>query len=127
MLIDADVVIRFLTRDDPRKADRFESFLVSGKKAELSDVSVAEIYWTLRSFYKFPKKKILEALGRLINTPAVTCGREMMQATLDILAERTISFIDAYHAAYSVLRGDGRVMSFDRGFDRLPGIERVEP
>ena len=127
MVVDADVILRYLTNDDPQKADRFESFVTSGKKASLTDVTFSEIYWTLRSFYKFPKTKIIHALERLIEIRSIVCDLELLQSTLVILRKHNVSLIDAYNAAYSILRDDRRVLSFDRDFDRLPGIKRLEP
>ncbi len=127
MLVDADVILRFLTNDDPKKAERFEAFLSSGRKARLSDVTFAEIYWTLRSFYKFPKKKIIATLEHLLHTDSLVCERDVLYATLDILGKQTISFIDAYNAAFSLIMDDKCILSFDRDFDRLSDIKRVEP
>lgn len=65
MIVDTDIIIRFLTNDDPKKAKDFERFLNSKKKIILTDVSFAEVYWTLKSFYKFPKGEIIPALNCL--------------------------------------------------------------
>jgi hypothetical protein len=42
-----------------------------------------------------------------------------------VLERRTLSARDALHAAVMQRRGVSRVMSFDTGFDGLPGISRV--
>jgi len=127
VVIDADVVIRFFTADDPEKARRFEKFLDSGKKITLTDVTFAEIYWTLRSFYKFPKKRIINALESLINTSSINCNYELLHNTLELLKSKNISLIDAYNAVYAEIKEEREIMSFDRGFDKLPRIKRVEP
>ena len=36
------------------------------------------------------------------------------------------AFTDAYLAALA-LESDGQVISFDRDFDRVPGVTRVDP
>ncbi|MCG2686363.1 PIN domain-containing protein [Candidatus Parcubacteria bacterium] len=127
MVVDTDVLIRFLTNDDPSKAARFERFLKSGKKLTLTDVTFAEIYWTLKSFYSFPKNKILVALESLINTRSISCHREILRETIQTLKESSVSFIDAYTAAFSRVKSEGKILSFDRGFEKLAGITRVEP
>lgn len=42
-----------------------------------------------------------------------------------LLGHPELSSRDALHAAVMRRRKIGRVMSFDRGFDQLPGIERI--
>jgi predicted nucleic acid-binding protein len=38
----------------------------------------------------------------------------------------SLSFADAYHAHLALERG-GEIVSFDRGFDKIPGVKRIEP
>ena len=127
MVLDTDVIIRYLTNDDGKKAKRFESFLKSGKTACLTDVTMAEIYWTLNSYYKFPKEKIIEVLEALISNGAIKCNLSVWQKTLDLVSKRNISLVDAYCAAETIISGDGKIMSFDRGFDKVEEVTRVEP
>ena len=42
-----------------------------------------------------------------------------------LLGTRTLSSRDAVHVAVMVRQGIGRIMSFDAGFDRVPGITRI--
>lgn len=43
-----------------------------------------------------------------------------------VLGRKTLSARDAIHAAVMQRRGVDRIMTFDSGFDHLPGIERVK-
>ena len=45
----------------------------------------------------------------------------------DLHADLNLSFADAYHAALIEQHGLEEIVSFDRGFDRVPGLRRVEP
>ena len=58
--VDTNVFLRFLTNDDPAKAKRAETRFrnaVSGKEhLRTSLLVIAEIVWTLESFYKLEKK-----------------------------------------------------------------------
>ena len=52
--------------------------------------------------------------------------REAAEAGKDIaLRYPTLSARDAVHAAVMGLRGVDRIMSFDRGFDAYPAVERL--
>ena len=127
MVLDTDAVIRFVTNDDEGKAKRLEKFLKSNKKIYLTDVTLAEIYWVLRSFYKFEKNKVVEILRSLINFESIRCNRIVLQECLKIVGKSNVSFVDAHVAAWSKMKDDGKVMSFDRDFDKLKGIKRIEP
>lgn len=127
MVIDTDIVVRFLAGDDKGKVERFQQFLNSDQKAVLTDITFAEIYWVLSSFYKFPKEKVLFGLESLIHEKSVLCNRLLLQETIKILRESGLSFIDAYVAAYSLRKSDGRVLSYDKGYDRVFGLRRIEP
>jgi len=127
MIIDTDVVIRYLTGDDESKADRFEKFLNSGEKGFLTDLSLAEIYWTLRSFYNFEKDRVYTALESLINNDSIQCQNyNLLSATISIARDKNISFVDAYNAAFALTK-NGRIMSYDKGYEKVSGITRVEP
>lgn len=127
MVLDSDVIVRYLTNDDPAKSRRFEKFLESKEKVVVTDVTFAEVYWTLKSFYKFEKNKILDSLEALINTPLIVSNLKILQNTVSFLRGRNVSFVDAYNASYSIIKDDSRIMSFDKGFDKIPELNRLEP
>jgi len=127
MVIDSDVIIRFFTNDDKKKAARFRKFLMSKKKGYVSDVTVAEIYWTLKLFYRYSKEKIIELIESLIESSSIKCNRKVLRECLRILREKNISFIDAHTAAWSSIKDDGKILSFDRDFDKFSLVKRVEP
>lgn len=127
LVIDADVIIRFLTKDDLVKAKRFREFILSEKPGWVTEVTLAEVFWTLKSFYHYPKQKILDALNSFISLPQIHSRRELVLEVIEILKEANISFIDAYVAAYSLSKHQGRVLSYDKGFAKVKGIRRLEP
>lgn len=127
MVLDSDVIIRALTVDDPKKAERFRKYLQSPSELILTDVTIAEIFWTLSSFYKFKKSLILSSLETLIRDPAILCNSDLIRKAISILMETNLSFIDAYTSAYSIIKSDSRILSFDRGYDKLKEIRRIEP
>lgn len=127
MVVDSDVIIRFLTNDDSQKASRFERYLKTGKKIILTDVTFAEIYWTLASFYQFPKNKILNPLEALVNHKSIICQKNILEKTIQILKEYNISLIDAYNAAYASISNEAKILSFDKGLGKIKNLTRVEP
>lgn len=126
MIIDTDVIIRYLTNDDHKKSKRFATFLQSGQKGQITDVTFAEVYWTCISFYKLNKENVILILESLINKSAIISNIDVLSKTIDILRDHAISFIDAYESATSLL-SDKTILSFDHDFDKIVGIKRIEP
>lgn len=128
MVIDSNLLIRYLTQDDLRKARKVATFLKSGANPYITDVTFAEVYWVLHSFYKFPTTKICDGFRKLLSTNAIRYNTNVINTTLHYLAAvPSIGFIDAYTAAYSKEKNDGIVFSFDLDFDKVSEIIRKEP
>lgn len=127
MVIDASVVIRFLVNDDPLKAEKFEKFLTSKRKGTLSDVTVAEILWTLKSFYKVEKQALIDSLKILLSRRGIICDKRLLLNALSFYENYNVSFIDAYVSAVAIKNKSKKVLSFDKDFDKIKGIKRIEP
>ena len=133
LFVDTNVFLRYLTDDDPEKAQRAEALFkkaVAGKVAlQTSLLVVAEMVWTLESFYQLNKDDIADKIGKILNTPNLRCEeRTKVLEALDVYAEKNVDFIDAYHGV--VLRDDDtlEVVTYDRKhFKRMEWLSIVEP
>ena len=94
----------------------------------MTTVAFAEAVWVLQGpRYALSGEHISEALSQIaqIENLEVPELRLILEA-LQFYAAYKIDFADAYQAA--VARSlDAGVYSFDRGFDRIPGVTRIEP
>jgi len=127
MTLDTDVLIRFLVKDDPNKAKRFRFFLEKHKGLILTDVTVAEVFWVLNSFYQVNKTDIIDHLTTLISTPEISCNYSTLSLTLQILTTHNLSFVDAYVAASALTSKNKTIVSFDHDFNKITGLTRHEP
>jgi predicted nucleic-acid-binding protein len=131
--VDTNVFLRFLTWDHPEKAKKAESLFtraVEGKLTLITSLLVmAEIVWTLESFYGLEKPDIAEKVRKILNTPHLECPEaELILQALDLYATKNIDFIDAYHAFW--LRGQSlsHIVTYDRKhFGRVPWLKIMEP
>ncbi|TDI41906.1 MAG: PIN domain-containing protein [Acidobacteria bacterium] len=131
--VDTNIFIRFLTNDDPAKARRSERLF---KKAIAGEVSletsllvIAEIVWTLESFYKLAKPDIADKIGKILNTPnlKVQSVSTVLQA-LDVYVTKNVDFIDAYHGIMLRETGVKRVLTYDKKhFGRMDWLSISEP
>jgi predicted nucleic-acid-binding protein len=133
LFVDTNVFLRFLTNDDSQKARRAEVLFKKAVAGELtlqtSVLVVAEMVWTLESFYGLARDDIAEKIGKIVNTPNLRCetSATVLEA-LDLYSGKNVDFIDAYHGV--LLRGakDVHVVTYDRKhFGRMDWLTIVEP
>jgi len=127
IIIDTSVIIRYLTGDDPEKAKKFRSYLRKNKGLYVSDTVVAETYFALTSFYRFSRSKVLSWLSDLIRHPNIQCDEGVLKEAIEIATSYNVSFVDAYCAALSRQRTNGKLLSYDKGIGKIAGVTRVEP
>ena len=128
--LDTNVVLRYLTGDQPGKAQRCAALLERPGREPLYTTAlvVAEVIWLLVGRYEFPKARVVEAIRRLLNTPRIMLEeREVMLMAVQLFEQHPIDFIDAYHGALMRARGIGTLYSYDEDFDRIPHLKRLEP
>jgi len=130
-LVDANIFLRYLLVDDREKAERcrllFERTVAGEETLFTTPLVMAEVVWVLER-YHWERGKIARNLGLLLNTPHLRFEqRKILEGAVSLYAEHAIDFIDAYHAALLQERGERRLYSYDEDFDKIAGLERVEP
>ena len=131
--IDTNIFLRYLTNDDPVKAKRAEALFrdaVHGKATLTTSLLViAEIVWTLESFYKLDKAGVASRIEKILNTRNLDCpDSTLIMMALDLYVQQNIDFIDAYHAYLLKEQGIKRIVTYDRKhFSRVPWVEIEEP
>lgn len=129
--VDANVLIRFITRDPADMAERAYQLFARAEAGEvmlvLSPVILAEVLWTLESYYGFSREEIAGALIPLVTADGIAADEPAaLVEALQMLREKNVDFADAYLAARARQSAEPHVSSFDRDFDRL-GVVRLEP
>ena len=130
--LDANVIVRYLTTDDPTKATRCERLfnqVAHGRLILATNVLVvAEVVWVLTGFYRLAKERVVDALLRLLSLEGLQLeGKERVLSALGAFRATAIDFIDAYNAAWMRARGLQTLYSYDADFDALQGLRRLEP
>lgn len=131
--LDANVIIRYLTTDDPAKAARCERLFEKVAKGQETVVThllvVAEVIWVLTGAYRLPKERVVDALVPLLSMGGLRLDdRERVLSALGMFRIQPIDFVDAYNAVWmQEAVGVQRIYSYDTDFDHLPGLQRLEP
>jgi predicted nucleic acid-binding protein len=130
--LDTNVFVRHLRADHPEHAPRATAYLERIERGELrvrtADTVIFETVFVLERTYRQPKAAIRDALLPLIALPGIVLPRKRrFQTAFTFYVDLNISFADAYHAALMLEQKLTEVVTFDRHFDCVPGITRVEP
>jgi predicted nucleic-acid-binding protein len=125
---DTNLFLRYLTNDVPAQADLVESLLHRAAKGKVNLVTtsmvIAEIVWTLESYYELDKKEIQTMILGILNTD----GLEVIDSDLILQAivhytDKNVDFIDAFNAAWMVKNDVDKIYTFDqKHFSRFEGI-----
>ncbi|MBN2549763.1 MAG: PIN domain-containing protein [Anaerolineales bacterium] len=119
LFADTNLFLRYLTNDLPDQADAFEQVLQAATRGQLTLVTnamvIAEIVWTLESFYRLTPLQTQERVLAIFNTPGleVADGDLALQAILWHV-EKNVDFIDAYNVAWMRQEGLSAACTFDR-------------
>ena len=134
-ILDTNIIVRYVSRDDPDKAARalayFEQLEAGRQTVSLSEAVLVETVQVLSSsrLYAMLRETIRTRLRTIIMLSGVRLtNKGLYLRALDLyVSYAALSFVDALLACRAEREPPATVVSFDRGFDRLPNITRVEP
>jgi predicted nucleic acid-binding protein len=130
--IDANVILRYITKDPPAMAEAARKLFLEAQKGKvvlkIIPLIVAEVVWVLESFYDYPKTQIAETLIQLL----LCDGLEVDQSTLltealVLYQKKNLDFADALLAVTALQYGPSSIYSFDQHLDRIEGVKRITP
>ena len=111
--VDTNVVVRYLTGDDPGQAARARAAVDAGD-IFVSTTVLLESEWVLRGVYGFAGEEVATALRAFAGLPGVSVeGPDLIAEALDH-AESGMDFADALHLA-AAARCEA-MLTFDRRF-----------
>jgi predicted nucleic acid-binding protein len=130
--LDTNIFLRHLCQDHPEFFSRATAYLARIERGELkvrtADTVIFETVFTLERLYRQPKAAIRDAFLALVELPSIVLpGKRRLRKVFDVYVDYHISFADAYHAVLMEQLKLTEMVSFDRDFDKLPAIQRVEP
>lgn len=130
--IDANIILRYLTNDVPDQAKQAEELLKRVEEGKedifLPDIILADIIWILEGYYKQPREDIREWITAILSMQGLTFSdKDIALNALDIYMDKRIDWSDAFTASQMLQREITEIYSFDKLFDRIDGIARIEP
>lgn len=130
---DTNLFLRFLTKDVPEQSEAVRKLLLKATQGDITLITtsmvIAEIIWTLESFYKETREEIQQMVLSFLNTPGLTIENgELVIRALRWYVDKRIDFIDAYNAAWMEIREITTICTLDvKRFSRLEGLNVLSP
>lgn len=130
--LDTNIFLRHLLGDDPDFSPRATAYVQAIEQgvrtARISDIVVFEVVFTLERGYRRSKTEIQSVVLPLLELPGILLPRKRkFREVFRLYIEKNIPFADAYHAVLMKSLRLTQIVSFDRDFDRIAAITRVEP
>ena len=131
VIIDTNVVLRFVLADHPThspKAKKLFELAESGSiRLYLSQVSLAELVWTLTSFFEFSRGQVSTTLrGLVLHNGVEMDEQETALLALERFACVNADYPDCHASALALTRGQC-VTSYDRDFRKFKDIDWKTP
>jgi predicted nucleic-acid-binding protein len=125
--LDTNIVVRYLTRDDPAqaaKAMRLMNSLSPEERGFLSLVVIVELVWVLQDRYRFPKDEIVSTLDTLLRSKELMVERAdvVWKAVQKFRISRS-DFADCLIQRSAQAAGCEHTITFDQDAARMAGMK----
>src|SRR5262245_6136899 len=124
-VVDTNVLVRLVTRDDAKQVARAEAFVKVG--AWVSHLVLVEMAWVLSAVYNLKPKQIALAIEMLLHHAQLTVqDSDVVEAALEHYRTRSIlGFSDCLVLESARKAGHLPLGTFDRDFGKLNGAVRL--
>jgi predicted nucleic acid-binding protein len=131
--LDANIFIRHFAADhathSPAATALFDRLAAKQEAGWTSHLVMAEVAWVLTGpTYGFSREIVAQGLAAFVAARVVRMeAADAILETLNLFATSNLGFMDSYNAVLVRRQPVPELYSFDRGFDRVSGITRIEP
>ncbi len=123
--VDTNVLVRLITRDDPRQAASAEAFIEKG--AWVSVLALTEATWVLDAVYQRSPADIATAIEMLLNhRDLILQDSEVIETALDLFRVRpALGFSDCLMLQLARRAGHLPLGTFDCGLAKIEGTQKL--
>ena len=122
--IDTNILVRLITRDDPRQVERAGQFIARG--AWVSHLVIAEMSWVLDSVYGRTREEIGKAIMMLLDHEHLTIQEpDVVEAALVKFCKKGVGFSDLLILEIARKNGHAPLGTFDRELAKLDDTQRL--
>ncbi|MDR0592710.1 MAG: PIN domain-containing protein [Bifidobacteriaceae bacterium] len=125
--IDTNVLVRFLTNDDPvasPKAQRWLTGRTTAEPAHIGLIVLVETLWVLRSAYGYGRAASRDMVRRLLDVGQVRVEQAgLVASALDLADADDLDLPDVLIALTHQRAGCALTVTLDRKASRIPGMK----
>ena len=134
--LDTNIILRYLTRDDEAKAEGcyqlFQRVKLGEEELFTCEAIVTEVAYVLsspRAPYRLSHEEVRARLLPILTLRGLRLAQKRLYLrALDLYASSSfLDFEDALAVAHMEHQGVSEIVSYDKDFDRITGLRRVEP
>ena len=136
--LDTNIIVCYLTQDDPEKAAKAYSFLQEveqgARTVAMTETALVEVIYVLSSkkLYHLSRSEIVKRLLPIVMLKGLRIGQKASEKqtytdALHLYESTTLDFANVLTIARMRHEGVQTVISFDTDFDQFPWITRKEP
>lgn len=125
LAVDTNVLVRLITRDDPKQVAAADAFVAKG--AWISLLVLAETTWVLSAAYELPAAKIAVAVEMLLGHRdlAVQDPDVVAAALATFRAKPALGFSDCLVLEIARKAGHLPLATFDKALGKIEGARRL--
>ena len=123
--VDTNVLVRLITRDDPRQAVLADGFIEKG--AWVSILAIAEATWVLATVYELESGAVALAVEMLLHHAELTLqDSDVVEAALALFRSRPgLGFSACLMLELARKAGHLPLGTFDRGLGKVGGAQKL--
>ncbi len=122
-ILDANMIIRYLIRDNEEMAEQVKHILKTEKILIIPEV-IAEVIYVMLKVYNYDRIIVADTLLRFVNLSTVVLNQpEVLKSGLIFFRNTSLDFVDCLLCAYNTEAGYG-ICTFDKKLNKL--IEKSE-
>ena len=123
--LDTNIIIRYLTQDDPEQSKRavleIEKGLNAGEEFFIADIVLCELVWVLESAYEYNRQEIVPVLEKILRTKQFQFqNKDLLWQSLLYYQNKKGDFADHLIGRVGHNAGCREILTFDTGLKNHP-------
>ena len=111
VMLDANMILRYLLNDNQEMADKAEQYLDAGNVMVTIEV-IAEVVYVLKGVYSMGRDEIVDTIKDFLEM--VDCSEmDVLKIALDTYKDRNLDFVDCVLYGYHSFKGT-EIATFDK-------------
>ncbi len=120
--LDANVIVRLLTKDIPDQYSQAYELITSGSEFEVSDTAMIEAIYALYEYYKTPRILVSKAIGALLTNKNLRINTAVFQQALKLfVSQPALSIEDCYLVSLANAHKALPLLTFDKKLAKQSG------